>query len=274
MATFKHYEVGWTSTYGQYIPPDFNPEILRKHQVSRKRNSDGFTVRNMLPFTIICTKCGKHMARGTKFNMRGERMQHSEYLGQHNIIFTFHCSGCSGKCQFRTDYEHSTYETVTGCILNNEPFKRVADEEKKTAEELEEEDAMKRLERLTKQLKNSSAMQEQVDDLIRLNRRKGITNTDTLRQVLKQKRNRLADDDLLTDMGAVFRAKRLKLEAERAKENQGYFKGMFGISQSNSFVKSLKDEEKAFLVAKPCKKRTGKKKKKKKKKKLIVEITL
>lgn len=222
MSTFQHFEVGWTSTYGQYIPPDFDPQKLNSHRASKKRNSDGFAVRNMLPFTVICVKCGQHMARGTKFNMRGERMHSSqpnhEYLGQKNIIFTFHCSGCSKKCQFRTDYEHSTYEVVTGCVLNNEPFKKAVKEERKTAEELEQENAMERLERITFELKTSSAMQEQVDDLIHLNKRKGSTNTDKLRNVLNKKRDRnefeteeehirLNDQEVKS-----FREKRLKME--------------------------------------------------------------
>jgi len=287
MSTYKHFEVGWTSTYGQYIPPDFNPEVLRKHKVSRKRSTDGFGVRNMLPFTIVCTRCGAHMARGTKFNMQGQNMRDSHYLGQANVLFSFKCAECSGNCQFRTDYENSTYAVVTGCRMHNEPFKRQAVEERKTKEELEEEDQMKRLERLTAQMKNSTSMQEQVDDLIRLNRRKGSTNTDLLREVLKNKRSRETQNDENDDDVSLFRSKRLKLEAK--KEHSGFFKGMFGTLDGNDKdvsvevqndelkPKDVTQESEHFIVARKMKKsKKGKKRKKKKKqkKKIIVEVAL
>jgi len=286
MSTYKHFEVGWTSTYGQYIPPDFDPDVLRKHKVSRKRSSDGFGVRNMLPFTVICTRCGAHMARGTKFNMQGQNMQNSHYLGQSNVIFSFKCPECRANCQFRTDYENSGYATVSGCVMHNEPFKKQAVEERKTQAELEQEDAMKRLERQTEQLKNSTVMQEQVDDLIRLNRRKGSTNTDFLRKVLKNKRSREDLTDGNDDDGAVFRQKRLKLDGETStKEKRGLFKGMFGAPVSNEDV-SIKvhlaqpapgevslESEPFSIVSKPKKNKKGKRRKKKKKK-IIVEVAL
>jgi len=288
MSTYKHFEVGWTSTYGQYIPPDFNPEVLRKHKVSKKMSTDGFAVRNMLPFTVVCTRCGAHMARGTKFNMRGEKMQHCGYLGQLNVLFTFHCAGCSGKCQFRTDYEHSTYEVETGCRMHNEPFKRQAVEDRKTQAELDEEDAMKRLERQTEQLKNSSAMQEQVDDLLRLNKRQGVTNTDEIREALRNKRARdEGSNEENVDDAIVFRQKRLELEAEKKKINGGFFKGMFGAPGSNkveisealhltdSVVREVECKEEPFLVVKSSKKsKRNNKRKKKKRKKVKVAISL
>jgi len=161
----------------------------------------------------------------------------------------------------------------------NEPFKRAADKEKKTAAEIEEEDAMRRLERLTEQLKNSSAMQEQVDDLLRLNRRQGVTNTDKLRVVLKAKRSQRCMDDSEDDIGAVFRAKRLRLEGEKAMEKRSCFKGLFDVNRSSSGTKSVVesgDAEAAFITVRPAKKKPGrsKKRKKKKKKKHVVEITL
>jgi len=300
MSTFQHFEVGWTSTYGQYIPPDFNPAIMDRHKSSKKRNSDGFAVRNMLPFTVVCVKCGQHMARGTKFNMRGERMLHNEYLGQKNVLFTFHCSGCSKKCQFRTDYEHSTYEVVTGCFLNNEPFKRAVKEERKTQQELEDENAMQRLERITEQLKTSSQMQEQVDDLIHLNKRKGSTNTDKLRNVLNKKRDR---NEFETEEEAVrlndrerkaFREKRLKMEAEasdKPKKTYGFFgappkkKPRLDPTDSDKKEEPRRDalsegapppKPKAVGVVKvkvkKAKSADGKRKKKKKKKKKKVNV--
>jgi len=287
MSTYQHFEVGWTSTYGQYIPPDFNPELMNKHKVSRKTRKDGFSVRNMLPFTVVCTRCGAHMARGTKFNMQGEKMPHCQYLGQMNVLFTFHCAGCSGKCQFRTDYEHSTYEVETGCRMHNEPFKRQAVVERKTQAELEEEDAMKRLERQTEQLKNSTAMQEQVDDLLRLNTRQGQTNTDILREALRNKRKKEEVIEDNVDDAVLFRQKRLKLESEMKKTSGGFFKGMFGapgkkkpdvsgpahLAQTD--VREFERKEEQILKVKSSKKsKKGSKRKKKKKKKVRVAITL
>nr|GEX13073.1 hypothetical protein [Tanacetum cinerariifolium] len=56
----------------KYFPPDFDPAKIPKRRKPKNRQ---INVRNMLPMTIRCKRCGNYSNEGTKFNMQKETLQ-------------------------------------------------------------------------------------------------------------------------------------------------------------------------------------------------------
>ena len=73
----------------KYYPPDFDPAKIPKR---RKQKNQQMKVRNMLPMTIQCEKCGDFIGKGTKFNMRKEDVIGETYLDKiRKYRFYFNC---------------------------------------------------------------------------------------------------------------------------------------------------------------------------------------
>lgn len=248
MSTYQHFEVGWTSTYGQYIPPDFDPKKLRESKAAKKIKNAHISVRNMVPFTLTCEKCGQIIGRGTKFNMHGKTMSKAEYgeiaeyLGQRNWAFSFRCPGCKIALTFRTDYAKSYYTPLKNCTLGKELWwtqcMEVKREEDMAADEKKQEiemrdakkpqwqmDAMDRLEHAQAKEERSLDLADSVAELTDINKRQARLDPEKVIERLASKRKLVEDQAVKEDFERPKKGvKRIKL-IEKPKEN--VFAGMF-----------------------------------------------
>jgi len=162
---------------GYYIPPDFD---WRKHKSvnhyhgvhalrerAAKLDQGILVIRFEMPFNVWCGGCGKHIAKGVRFN--AEKQQVGMYHSTKIWSFRFNTACCQSKMEIQTDPEHSDYRIVTGGMRKREAYdaKSAQVEELISNEERERirSDAMYRTERDTAR---AAALSEGYRELSRL----------------------------------------------------------------------------------------------------------
>jgi len=75
-------------------------------------------IRFEMPFNVWCGGCGKHIAKGERFN--AEKKQEGAYHSTKIYAFRFNTACCQSKVEIRTDPEHCDYRIVTGAMRRKE----------------------------------------------------------------------------------------------------------------------------------------------------------
>ncbi|KAI5356624.1 putative saf4/Yju2 protein [Septoria linicola] len=155
----------------KYYPPDFDPSKLERKRGPKQTGPKVQTVRLMAPFSMKCTTCGEFIYKGRKFNARKETTEEKYYA---ITIFRFYirCTRCSAEITFKTDPKNMDYTCEKGAKRNFEPWREAklaeeTEEERldRIAEEEENRDAMKELEKKTLDAKTDMAIADALDDV-------------------------------------------------------------------------------------------------------------
>jgi len=182
--------MGERKVLNKYFPPDFDPALIPRRK--RAKNNE-MKIRMMLPFSLRCETCGEYMYRGKKFNSRKEDVPEEAYLGIMVFRFYIRCTRCNAEITFKTDPQNSDYSAEHGCARNFEPWR---DKEKKeealneAKDKEESEDAMKRLENVTKDSKREMDILDALDEVRMLNARNNDITTDQMLQDLRERADR------------------------------------------------------------------------------------
>jgi hypothetical protein len=199
--------MGERKVLNKYIPSDFDPKLIPR---SKKPKDDLVSVRMMLPFTIQCSTCSSFMYRGRKFNSKKEAVQGSEgkYLGIQRWRFYIKCSACSRPLTFLTDPKHADYEMESGGSRTYEVHK----DQKKTEEEIveqdakiEKEDPMKALENRVLQSQREMKDMDNLDEILAMNRKhvrmmKNGTEIDVADAILKAKHGEKIEEEPVIEL--------------------------------------------------------------------------
>ena len=163
----------------KYYPPDFDHTKLQK--VVRPRDKQD-NVRMMLPMSVRCDVCGNFLYIGTKFNMRKETCLDQDYLGIRIYRFYFKCSRCHGEIAMKTDPKQHDYVCESGASRNYEPWRDIEHAEKilKARSKLEDEDAMKRVEKKSFNSKREMEVMDALNEVKMLNKRLSKVNVNEL----------------------------------------------------------------------------------------------
>ena len=163
----------------KYYPPDFDHTKLQK--VVRPRDKQD-NVRMMLPMSVRCDTCGNFLYIGTKFNMRKETCLDQDYLGIRIYRFYFKCSRCHAEIAMKTDPKQHDYVCESGASRNYEPWRDIEHAEKilKARSQLEDEDAMKRVEKKGFNSKREMEVMDALNEVKMLNKRLSTVNKEEL----------------------------------------------------------------------------------------------
>jgi len=145
------------------------------------------------------------MYRGRKFNSKKEAVKGSEgkYLGIQRWRFYIKCSACSRPMTFLTDPQHNDYECESGGTRTYEVHK----DQKKTEEEIveqdaktEKEDPMKALENRVLQSQREMKDIDNLDEILAMNRKhvrmmKNGNEIDMTDEILKAKHGEKIEHD-------------------------------------------------------------------------------
>lgn len=194
----------------KYIPPDFDPETLRKnkdllrsiHRASgtkkRQRGGRMMDMRMMFPFTLCCESCKDFVYVGTKFNSKVERIRGVDYLSIPIWRFYGRCPHCRHQIVFRTDPKNTDYVLESGGTRTYDPHRDagLATEALKQAQDKEmQEDAVKALEiksySTAEELKSMAAL----DELRRINRQFLSKNVEASEFALQKLQERAEQDE-------------------------------------------------------------------------------
>jgi len=171
----KNADVGWTGTNGRYFPPDFDPSKLIPQKVLKgKQPPRQMNMRMLMPFSMYCEQCGECMYVGTKFNSKCEPVKGEDYLGIRVYRFYGKCKNCLHEFIFKTSPQLSDYVLEAGGSRSYEAHRDadVAELEINASEEKERaEDQMKALEKKTYDIREEMQRMDQLDDLIKINKR-------------------------------------------------------------------------------------------------------
>jgi hypothetical protein len=186
--------MGERKVLNKYYPPDFDYTKIKRPRKTEK--STIFEVRMMMPMTVQCTTCGEYIYAGKKFNGKKETVAGEDYLGIRVFRFYMKCPQCSSQFTVKTDPENSDYKAEWGCTRNFEPWKGAkVTAEIKAAEAAaaadESADAMKLLERRTKESMREMDILEALDEIRSLNARNSKLSVD---DILAAQRRRLTAD--------------------------------------------------------------------------------
>lgn len=171
----------------KYFPPDFDPALIPRRK--RAKNNE-MKIRMMLPFSLRCDTCGEYMYRGKKFNSRKEDVPEEAYLGIMVFRFYIRCTRCNAEITFKTDPRNSDYTAELGCARNFEPWrdKEKKEDELNAAKDKEEsEDAMKKLENVTRDSKREMDILDALDEVRMLNARNNDITTDQMLHDLRER---------------------------------------------------------------------------------------
>jgi len=208
----------------KYFPPDFDPALVPRRK--RAKNNE-MKIRMMLPFSMRCTLCGEYMYRGKKFNSRKEDVPEEAYLGIMVFRFYIKCLRCNAEITFKTDPQNSDYTAEHGCSRNFEPWRDKEQKEEAlndAKEEEEKNDAMKKLENVTKDSKREMDILDALDEVRMINARN----------------NEISSDQLLADLRE--RADKAAAEVSQiSKEEEDEVKMAFSAATANT-VKRLEEE--------------------------------
>ncbi|KAM3417980.1 Splicing factor YJU2 [Cercospora zeina] len=173
----------------KYYPPDFDPSKLERKRGPKQTGPKVQTVRLMAPFSMKCTSCGEFIYKGRKFNARKETTDEKYYA---ITIFRFYirCTRCSAEITFKTDPKNMDYTCERGAKRNFEPWREAklaeeTEEERldRIAEEEENRDAMKELEKKTLDAKTEMAIADALDDVRHRNAARERIGKDGIRTV-------------------------------------------------------------------------------------------
>jgi len=157
------------------------------------------------------------MYRGKKFNSKKEDVPEDTYLGIMVFRFYVACQRCNALMSFKTDPQNSDYVCEHGASRNFEPWRAKQDAEEELTEEQEkkeEQDAMNRLERVTKESKMDEVIMDGLDEIKMLNAANNNISVDQLLQNLKEQ-DQVAAQAEEDEETAAFKA-----EAKAAFENR------------------------------------------------------
>ena len=134
----------------------------------------------MLPMGVRCDVCGNFLYIGTKFNMRKETCLDQDYLGIRIYRFYFKCSRCHGEIAMKTDPKQHDYVCESGASRNYEPWRDIEHAEKilKARSQLEDEDAMKRVEKKGFNSKREMEVMDALNEVKMLNKQRSKVNID------------------------------------------------------------------------------------------------
>lgn len=190
--------MGERKVLNKYFPPDFDPALIPRRK--RAKNNE-MKIRMMLPFSLRCEVCGEYMYRGKKFNSRKEDVPEESYLGIMVFRFYIRCTRCNAEITFKTDPRNSDYTAEHGCARNFEPWR---DKEKKedalndAKDKEESEDAMKKLENVTKDSKREMDILDALDEVRMLNARNNDITTDQMLQDLRERADKATNARAIT----------------------------------------------------------------------------
>jgi hypothetical protein len=175
--------MGERKVQNKYYPPDFDPSKIKR---PKKTTVAQFTVRMMMPMTVQCTTCGEYIYAGKKFNGKKETVVGEDYLGIRVFRFYMKCPQCSSQFTIKTDPQNADYKAEWGCTRNFEPWKNAAavtaELKAAAAQEVADEtaDAMKLLEKRTKQSLRENNVLEGLDEIRALNARNAKLSVDDI----------------------------------------------------------------------------------------------
>lgn len=180
-------------------------------------------MRMIMPFSMYCNGCGECMYLGTKFNSKCEPVKNEDYLGVRIYRFYGKCKNCMHEFIFKTDPEHSDYTLEGGGTRSYEAWRDKKDAEAELQEKLEKEaqqDAMKQLEHKTYDLQEEMRRMDQLDELMRLNKRQrsAETNTEVLQEWLARQSPAASPQEDVEDEMEEFFSARAEKEAVEQKE--------------------------------------------------------
>lgn len=180
----KNAWVGWTFTTGMYFPPDFDhTKILPMKRLKGKQGPRQMNMRMIMPFTMYCEKCGYAMYIGTKFNSKCEPTKDEAYMGMRVYRFYGKCKECMHEFIFKTDPENNDYTLEAGGTRSYEAWRDANAADGVINAEKEQErrlDAMKELEQKTYDLAEEMARMDQLDELMRIQKRLKSNDTGSM----------------------------------------------------------------------------------------------
>lgn len=113
-----------------YFPPEWRPEMggISKFQGSKGANQyqQFGIIRFELPFDGWCTKCSRHISKGTRFNAKKDKA--GKYLSTQIFAFTMKCASCDNEMVIKTDPEHRTYDFSVGIRKMEQEFEADAND--------------------------------------------------------------------------------------------------------------------------------------------------
>ncbi|UKK01541.1 hypothetical protein MACK_002358 [Theileria orientalis] len=175
----------------KYIPPDFDPDALRRHKKLLK--ADGFgkkesplaiklkygdsklmNIRMMFPFTFRCEACRDFTYVGTKFNSRVQRLDNETYLGIVKWRFFGKCPNCKHEIVFKTDPKNGDYTLESGGTRTYDAHRdeHLASEQLNKEQE-EKNETLGTTEKMAEKADHAFAEYEQLERLTALKRRAG-----------------------------------------------------------------------------------------------------
>ncbi|BAM41515.1 uncharacterized protein TOT_030000777 [Theileria orientalis strain Shintoku] len=175
----------------KYIPPDFDPDALRRHKKLLK--ADGFgkkesplaiklkygdsklmNIRMMFPFTFRCEACRDFTYVGTKFNSRVQRLDNDTYLGIVKWRFFGKCPNCKHEIVFKTDPKNGDYTLESGGTRTYDAHRdeHLASEQLSKEQE-EKNETLGTTEKMAEKADHAFAEYEQLERLTALKRRAG-----------------------------------------------------------------------------------------------------
>merc|ERR1719506_457236 len=147
-------------------------------------------MRMLMPFSMYCEQCGECMYVGTKFNSKCEPVKGEDYLGIRVHRFYGKCKNCLHEFIFKTSPQLSDYVLEAGGSRSYEAH-RDADIAELDVNQQEEkdraEDEMKALEKKTYDIREEMQRMDQLDDLIKINKRGKGTDCPTIALEIWQK---------------------------------------------------------------------------------------
>eukprot|EP00746_Dinoflagellata_sp_MGD_P150824 gnl/MRDRNA2_/MRDRNA2_82599_c0_seq1.p1 gnl/MRDRNA2_/MRDRNA2_82599_c0~~gnl/MRDRNA2_/MRDRNA2_82599_c0_seq1.p1 ORF type:complete len:165 (-),score=1.55 gnl/MRDRNA2_/MRDRNA2_82599_c0_seq1:253-747(-) len=109
--------MGERKVTSRYFPPDFDPKIFSRE---REKSESFMKIRMMMGISVQCLSCGVFIYKGTKFNMRKEKVKGEDYLGIKIHRFYFRCPQCASTITFKTDPKFGTYLLEHGAVMKSE----------------------------------------------------------------------------------------------------------------------------------------------------------
>ncbi|EKX72158.1 conserved hypothetical protein [Theileria equi strain WA] len=227
----------------KYIPPDFDPGLLKKHRHILK--SDGFgrkrsgfakkfglhgrvlEIRMMFPFTFRCESCRDFTYVGTKFNSKVQRIEEN-YLGIQKYRFYGKCPNCNHMIIFKTDPKNGDYTLESGGTRTYDA-NRDAQLAAEAVDKEEEAKAEKQdtTERMLDKANHAYAEYEELERLTALKKRAGRMRERehladlTLKKIMQEKFESAANED--------------ELEAFRRDQEKACAEGSLGEDDWNEF---------------------------------------
>merc|ERR1719159_1875142 len=149
-------------------------------------------MRMLMPFSMYCEQCGECMYVGTKFNSKCEPVKGEDYLGIRVYRFYGKCKNCLHEFIFKTSPQTSDYVLEAGGSRSYEAH-RDNDMAELNVNEQEEkeraEDQMKALEKKTYDIREEMQRMDQLDDLLKINKRGKGTDAATIALEIWQKQH-------------------------------------------------------------------------------------